>query len=390
MGEEAMTYDAAHIEVLEGPEAIRKRPGMYVGSTGERGMRQLVFDVMDRAVHGVLTGHATEVDVTLCAGGVVRVADDGPGTPVEAAGHPGGPGLEALLTQMYAGTAPFGRDSAILGAFGMGPCVTNALSSRLTAEVRRGGVRWLQEYAYGVPVSPLTPAGPATGSGTTITFRPDAGIFGTARFSYTALADRFRELAFLNRGLSISLADERAEGGSRSARFCFPDGARDFVTFLDAQAGARSPLHPDVIGFEGEDPRMAGTVEVAVRWHESGEKQVRGFANSHPTLAGGTHVEGFRDGLAAAVGAYARGHGLPPSAGAGHGIGPGIEGLTAIVSVKLDHPEYRGATRGLLGNTVVRACVAEAVREHLGTWLEANPEQAAGIVGRIVQGLSGK
>jgi DNA gyrase subunit B len=203
---------------------------------------------------------------------------------------------------MHAGAEPGGRHAAAMSLFGIGPCVTNALSSRLTAEVRREGVRWVQEYARGVAVTPPTAAGPATGSGTTIAFRPDADVFGTAECSFAVLAERFRELAFLNRGLGISLTDGRPPGGSRSVRFRFPGGARDFVAFLDAQAEA--PVHPDVIGFEQEEAAMAGAVEVALRWCGSREERVRSFANSQPTPDGGTHAAGFRDGVAAAVNAY--------------------------------------------------------------------------------------
>ncbi|NUL04741.1 DNA gyrase subunit B [Streptomyces lunaelactis] len=384
MSDDAIRYDAAHIQVLEGLEAVRKRPGMYVGSTGERGLHQLVFEVSGRAVNEVLAGCAGSVDVTLTPDGWVRVDDDGPGVPVEAAGDTRGPGLEALLTRMHAGAEPRGRHAASLGLFGIGPCVTNALSSRLTAEVRRKGVRWVQEYARGIALTPPTAAGPATGGGITIAFLPDPDIFGTAEFSFDVLAERFRELAFLNRDLDISLTEERPPGGFRSERFQYPGGARDFVAFLDARAGA--PVHPDVIGFEREDPRMAGTVEVALRWCGSGEERVRTFANSRPTPGGGTHAAGFRDGVAAAFNAYARERRLLTAADPDLGVDRIGEGLTAAVSVKLDRPEFLGSTNGVLGGAAVRACVGEAVREHLGRWLEGHPEQAAAVIGRIVQG----
>ncbi|MDX3580978.1 MULTISPECIES: ATP-binding protein [Streptomyces] len=387
MSEKDVGYDAAHIEVLEGRDAIRKRPGMYVGSTGERGLYQMLFEVADRAVNEVVAGRAGSVDVVLTADGGVRVADDGPGLPVEAAGHTGGPGLETLLTGMTTRESPDNRHAVHLGLFGIGPFVTNALSSRLTAEVRRDGVRWVQEYTRGVAVTRPTAAGPTTRSGTTIAFWPDADVFETVQYSSTVLADRFRELAFLNRGLDISFTDERSPGESRSARFRFPGGTRDFVAFLDSRT--EPPVHPDVITIEREDPRMAGTVEVALRWCAGHEEQVRSFANSRPTHEGGTHVAGFRDGLAAAVDAYARRRHLLTAADPDLDADRIGEGLTAVVSVKLDRTEFSGATRSRLDGAEVRACVAEAVRENLGTWLETHPEQATAVIDRIVRGLPG-
>ncbi|MEU1047589.1 DNA gyrase subunit B [Streptomyces sp. NPDC005897] len=280
--------EAARTGMPAGREAIRERPGMFVGSTGERGVRQMVFEVAGRAVNEVLAGRGRHVDVTLTGDGGVRVADDGPGVPVEAAGHTEGPGLETLLTRALFEPGPVDRHTAILAPLGIWPFVTNVLSSRLTAEVRRAGTRWVQEYARGVPLGPPVAGGGATGSGTTVTFWPDAAVFGTQECSVPALEQRFRELALLNRNLSMSLTDERAAGRSgpaRSVRFRFPGGARDFVALLDAGAG---PLvHPDVIWFEREEPRMAGTVEVALRWSDSRDERVRSFANSSPTPEGG-------------------------------------------------------------------------------------------------------
>ncbi|GHH71667.1 hypothetical protein GCM10018781_33330 [Kitasatospora indigofera] len=384
MSEEPISYDAGAIEVLEGWEAVRKRPGMYIGSTGERGLHQLVFAVADRAVNDVLAGRACSVGVTLTPDGGVRVSDDGPGVPADEEGADGGPGLEALLTRMEPGAGPAGRHDVTSGIFRLQPLVTNALSRRLTVEVRREGVRRVQEFARGVAVSALTEAGPADGSGTSITFWPDAEIFEEVRCSFHGLADRFRELAFLNRGLDISLADRRRADEPRSVRLRFPGGARDFVAHLDEQAGAA--VQGDVLGFEREDPRMAGTLEVSLRWRGSGEERLRSFANSRPTPGGGTHESGFRDGLAAAVNAYAREQRLLTEADPGLDAERIGEGLTAVVSVKLDDPWFEGPTRDRLGNDPVRACVGEAVREQLGGWLAEHPEQAAAVVGRIVRG----
>ncbi|MER8099276.1 ATP-binding protein [Kitasatospora sp. NPDC094016] len=383
MSEESNAYDAGKIVVLEGLEAVRKRPGMYIGSVGERGLHYMVFEAAERALDEILSGTAGRVEITLTADGRVRVADDGTGLPVEHAGHSDGPAVEARLTVLSCGAQPANRRSLSGGYFGVGLAAVNALSGRLTAEVRRDGARWVLEYERGVAVATPTRTGPADGSGTTITFRPDAEIFETLEFSFDTLAERFGELAFLNRDLDITLADDRDPAAPRAVRFRFPGGPRDHI----AEQGA-DPLHPDVIGFEREYSEMEGAVEVAFRWCDSREERVASYANSRPTTGGGTHELGFRDGLAAALNAHARERQLltpsdldltPAQLGAG---------LTAVVSVKLDRPEFLGAIRDRLGNGPVRACVAEAVREHLAAWLRANPAQAAAVLARISKSIA--
>ncbi len=384
MSGEGMGYDAARIEVLEGREAVRKRPGMWVGSTGERGLYQMVFEVVDWAVNEGLATGSGFVSVTLTPDGGVRVTDDGPGVPFEAGVVRGtdAPGLEALLTTPRPGPEREGRHIVAVSHPGAGLLVPNALSSRLTAEVRRDGVLRVQEYARGVPVAPPATVSPATGSGTTITFWPDADIFETTQCSFAVLAERFRQVAFLNRGLGISLTEERAAGDARAVLFRFPDGVRDFVAALDAETGAG--IHPDILCFECEDPRMAGTMEVALMWMSSHKRPVRGFTNSRATQEGGTHVDGFLDGVVGAVTAYARQRGLLGAADPGPDAVRIGECCTAVVSVKLDRPEFLGATRGLLGNADVRGCVDEAVRRHLGDWFEERPEWATRVVNRVV------
>lgn len=379
MTQEETTYDASHIEVVVGWEAVRRRPGMYVGSTGERGLNQLVFEVAERAVNQAVARRSGSVDIVLLPDGGVSVADDGPGAPFGGPEDADGPGIEELLTRMGSGAGTGDRHDVTLGFCGAGPCVVNALSRRMTAEVRHEEVRWVQEYARGQAVTPLTEAGAAAGTGTVIAFWPDADIFGTAQFAFESLAERFRELAFLNRGLEVSLADRRRSDAPRSLRFGFPGGARDLVDFLD---GGRPPgaATTDIISFEHEDPRMAGVMEVAFHWSDSPEERIRTFANSRSTI-GGAHELGFREGVATAVTAFARERRLLAATEPDLDTERTIAGLTAVVSVKLDRPEFEGATHGVLGNPEVRTCLRQAVRDHLGRWLREHPEQATAVMG---------
>jgi DNA gyrase subunit B len=380
---EPIRDDARHIQVSEWREAMRKRPGMYVGSTGERGLRQLVLEAAGPAVDEAIAGRASGVEITFMPDSGVRVADDGPGVPFEAGGDGGGPGLEAMLTRLMMSEGSGGPRYAVLDQLSVGLAVVNALSSRLVVEVQREGVRRVQEYARGVASAPPADAGPATGSGTVITFWPDAEIFKTTECSFAELAERFRELTFLNRGLEVSLTDDRPSE-ARSVRFRSPSGVRDMVAFLDEQAAA--PVDSEAIGFEREDPRMAGTIEVALRWSGSGEGWVRSFANSRPTPGGGTHLVGFHEGVGAALSAYARERRLLTAADPDFGTELIGNGLTAVVSVKLEHPEFLGSTRGVLGNAAARTCVRQAVQEFLGGWLAEHPQRAVDVVHRIMQG----
>jgi DNA gyrase subunit B len=320
-------------------------------------------------------------EVALLPDGGVRVADDGPGVPFENAQDGSFSGLEAQLTRMNFRPAR-GPKYPVFDFCGVGPSVVNALSSRMVAELECDGVRRVQWYACGVAVDAPVDAGPAGGTATVISFWPDSDIFETTQCSFDALAERFAELAYLNPGLDISLADQRRASDSRSDRFCFPGGVRELVASLDERAPAFA--HPDIVRFEHEDPRMEGWVEVAMRWRESGPMLVQSYANNRPTSGGGTHVAGFLEGVGAAVNGYARKQGLLTTADPDLTADHISEGLTVVVSVKLEHPQFEGATRGVLGDPVVRDCVREASLSHLGRWLEEYPQPAAAVIGRII------
>ncbi|MFJ9692239.1 DNA gyrase subunit B [Kitasatospora sp. NPDC101183] len=362
MSSESTGYGPTDIEVLTGREAVRKRPGMYIGSTGERGLCHMVFEIAERAVNEVLAGRASRVDITLTPDGGVRVADDGPGDPE----------LGDRLTTLGAVPGPRGRVDVPLGYVGVGPFVVNVLSSRLTAEVH--GER-VQAYERGIAVTPPAATGPAAGQGTAITFHPDPEVFDGTALPFDTLAERFDELTYLNRALDMTLTDLRTEGEPRSLRFHHPDGVRELVATLDGE-------DTDILACEREDPRMGGMMELALRRRDSGEPRIRGFANSRATYDG-SHEAGFRAGVAAALTAYARAHRLLPETAPDIDPERATEGLTAVVSVKLDAPEFQGSTRDVLGNAAARACVEEAVRECLAGWLEERPEWASGWVRRV-------
>ncbi|MFI0721575.1 DNA gyrase subunit B [Streptomyces sp. NPDC021224] len=374
MGDDGMTYDASHITVLEGAEAVRKRPGMYIGSTGPRGLHHMVTGVVEWAADVVLAapdaGSRRHIAVTLAPDGGVRVTDDGPGVPFAAQEAPGAPGVPPLDEQLSRfGPGPRRRAFLLNGWELMTAC---ALSTRLTAEVRREGVRRVQNYIRGTATAPPADAGPAADSGTAITFHPDPEIFTTVEVDRTVLADRLRELAFLTPGLTLTLTDERPPGPPRTARFHSPAGVAGLLAHLDGPVAGAT----EVVTVSVTTTRGALDAALRRRGPAEGPPVIRSYANCFPTAEGGVHVEGLRDGLTAALAGYARAHGLPEPDAEG-----ACAGLTAVVSVRLDAPSFEGSTHGRLGNTEVRPWVAAAVREHVGAWLDAHPEQAAGLLG---------
>lgn len=379
-----LPYDAARITVFEGLEAVRRRPGMYTGSTGVRGLHRMVLGVVEHAVNETVARRSRTVEVTFLAGGGVRIADDGPGVPLDAPADDGGPSLEQRLCHLYAGKRVVDRSRLWAWSGGTELAVVNALSTRTTAEVCREGVRRVQEFARGTVLGPPVVAGSADRTGTALTFHPDPGIFETVDASAAALGEQLRELAFLYPGLDLTLTDERPADGPGVQRYRHPDGVRDHVTALCAARSGTPPEH--LLAFSLEDPRLAGVLDVALAWRQEDRGQVIGYANGRATPHGGTHLEGFLDGLAGAVTSYTRACGL--RSGEAPAIGPEAMGseaagyaVTAVVSVRLDEPEFTGSTLTALGGARVRACVEEAVREHVRGWLEADPERAARAVG---------
>jgi DNA gyrase subunit B len=387
-------YGAADITVLEGLEAVRKRPGMYIGSTGPRGLHHLVYEVVDNSVDEAMAGRCTHIGVVLRADGGVQVTDDGRGIPVGEHPTMKVSALEVVLTTLHAGGKFDGKSYAVSGGLhGVGVSVVNALSERLVAEVRRDGRRYRQSFRRGVPDGPVAEVGVATDTGTTITFWADPEVFEEVDYNLDTLVTRFRDTAFLTAGLVIEVVDERTtdpETGAHPAhRFHYVDGLRDFVRHLNAK---KEPLHPDVVTFSAAEDNGNGPheVEVALQWNTTFHESIHTFANTINTHEGGTHEEGFRKALTTVVNRYARDAKLLPATGRDKDLsltGEDIrEGLTAIVSVKLADPQFEGQTKTKLGNTPMRSFVERACNEHLKYWFEEHPSEARLIVGKAIQG----
>jgi DNA gyrase subunit B len=399
-------YDARSITVLEGLEAVRKRPGMYIGSTGERGLHHLVYEVVDNSVDEALAGYASEVQVTLLADGGVRVRDDGRGIPVDLHPVEKRSALEVVMTTLHAGGKFDGKSYAVSGGLhGVGISVVNALSIQVDIEVRRDGYLWSQSYRQGVPLAPLDQGEATSETGTTTTFWPDKTIFETTDWSFETLSRRLQETSFLNRGLRISLTDERpakvvvaddeddalapADGaGATSAKartvvYEYPGGIADFVRYLNA---SKEPVHAQVIEFGEEDNDIRMSLEVAMQWNASYNESVHTFANVINTAEGGTHEEGFRAALTTVVNKYARDQKFLRDGKDQNLTGEDIrEGLTAIVSVKLAEPQFEGQTKTKLGNTEAKSFVQKVTNDRLRDWLDRNPGEAKGIIDKALQ-----
>ncbi|MEE1773352.1 DNA topoisomerase (ATP-hydrolyzing) subunit B [Streptomyces sp. JV185] len=396
-GEVTASYDASAITVLEGLDAVRKRPGMYIGSTGERGLHHLVQEVVDNSVDEAMAGHADTIDVTILADGGVRVVDNGRGIPVGIVPSEGKPAVEVVLTVLHAGGKFGGGGYAVSGGLhGVGVSVVNALSSRVSVEVKADGYRWTQDYKFGVPTAPLARNEATDESGTSVTFWADGGIFETTEYSFETLSRRFQEMAFLNKGLTIKLTDERESAKAtlgaevaevaevaeaeqvRTVTYHYEGGIVDFVKYLNSRKG--DVIHQSVIDIEAEDKERLLSAEIAMQWNTQYSEGVYSFANTIHTHEGGTHEEGFRAALTTLVNKYAREKKLLREKD-DNLTGDDIrEGLTAIISVKLGEPQFEGQTKTKLGNTEAKTFVQKVVHEQLTDWFDRNPNEAADII----------
>jgi DNA gyrase subunit B len=428
------TYDAGDIQVLEGLEPVRKRPGMYVGSTGHRGLHHLVYEVVDNSVDEALAGCCTKIDVTICADCSVKVVDDGRGIPVKEMPQFGKPAVEIVMTKLHAGGKFGGEGYKVSGGLhGVGVSVVNALSEWLTVEVSRDGHRFQQSYARGVPTSELVKVGSSKESGTTVHFRPDSRIFDDLNFNFTVLSQRLREVAFLNRSLAITLIDEREDAGEsdcstadadddydprefldrttereiylepdpaagppgdaeaptaavkkgsgpRKVVYCYSGGIVDFVKHINKQ---KEPIHPRVIHIEGEEADHS--LELAMQWNAGYNDNVFSFANNINTHEGGTHLSGFRAAITRTVNDYARSKGFLKEKEENLSGEDVREGLVAILSVKLREPQFEGQTKTKLGNSEIRGFVEAVVNQKLAEFLEENPSDARQIISKTVQ-----
>jgi DNA gyrase subunit B len=379
-GRQLAGYDAQDITVLEGLEAVRKRPGMYIGSTGVRGLHHLVYEVVDNSVDEALAGVCDAVNVEIHPDDSVTVTDNGRGIPVATMEREGKSALEVVMTVLHAG-GKFGDGGGYKvsgGLHGVGVSVVNALSEDVTVTVKRDGYTWTQSYVRGVPQGPVQKGEPTTETGTSTTFRPDADIFETLSFDYATLEQRLRETAFLTRGLKIRITDERAES-PKSAEFHYEGGIEDFVRFLNEN---KDELQRKVIYFETEGNE--GAVEVAMQWNRSYQESVFSFANNINTHEGGSHLSGFRSALTRTINRYAREKGLLKEKDKpleGEDI---REGLTAVISVKLAEPQFEGQTKTKLGNPGMQGFVESAVNAKLAEFLEENPQEAGLVVRKAI------
>ena len=378
------TYDASSIQVLEGLEAVKRRPGMYIGSTGPRGLHHLVWEIVDNSIDEALAGYCSEVLVTVHGDNSVSVSDDGRGMPVGKMDKYGKSAAEVIMTTLHAGGKFDGQGYKVSGGLhGVGASVVNALSEWLEMEIRREGHVWTQRYERGFPKGDLAKARKlkrGEGTGTTISFRPDPEVFTeTVELSFDTLSRRFRESAFLNKGLKIRLVDERDEG--REVAYQYEGGIRDFVAHINE---AKDPVHKTVFYFQREDEGV-GDVEVAMQWNSGFQDSVFTFANNINTHEGGAHLSGFRAALSRTINAYARGKGLLKEKEENLTGDDIREGLAAVISVKMRDPQFEGQTKTKLGNTEIKGLVESSTNRFLAEFLEERPAEAKAIINKALQ-----
>lgn len=391
-------YDASDLRVLEGLEAVRVRPGMYIGSTGPRGLHHLVYEIVDNSVDEALAGFASHIEVTILPDNGIRVVDNGRGIPVEEVPGEGKSGVEVVLTKLHAGGKFGGGGYAVSGGLhGVGISVVNALSTRIDVEVRRQGYYWTQNFENQHSVTPLI-QGRALNedeeTGTSVTFWADPAIFEVTEYDFEILRARFQQMAFLNKGLQISLTDERSvdEAGDeivdnnaddkpqhRSVTYKYPNGIKDYVEYL-VKAKKTAPVEDEVIDFEAEDLQMGISAELALQWTRAYSESIHSFANTITTTEGGTHEEGFRAALTGLINRYAREKGFLKDKDENLTGDDVREGLTAVISVKLTVPQFEGQTKTKLGNSEAKTFVQRVVTEKLGDWLGEHPNESKRIV----------
>jgi DNA gyrase subunit B len=404
------SYDASNIQVLEGLEAVRKRPGMYIGSTGPRGLHHLVYEVVDNSVDEALAGHATHIEVTLGGDGSVTVVDDGRGIPTDLHPTEGKPAVEVVLTVLHAGGKFGGGGYAVSGGLhGVGVSVVNALSHRLEVEVKNKGHVWNMDFADGVPTGELRKGEATDETGTTVKFWANGDIFETTDYDYETLRSRLQQYAFLNKGLQLTLTDERPEAvdsgdevtgdeageaddpvpGFRTVTYKYDDGLIDYVHHLNS-AKKVERVHPDVISFEKEDKAKKISVELAMQWTTAYSESVHTYANTINTTEGGTHEEGFRSALTSVINKYAREKGYIKEKD-DNLTGDDIrEGLTAVISVKLGEPQFEGQTKTKLGNTEARTFVQTQVYSEVTDWLDQHPNEGRDIIRKAQQAAAAR
>ncbi|CAN1484443.1 GyrB Type IIA topoisomerase (DNA gyrase/topo II, topoisomerase IV), B subunit [Microbacteriaceae bacterium] len=380
-------YDAGSIQVLEGLEAVRKRPGMYIGSTGPRGLHHLVYEIVDNSVDEALAGHCDDINVYITPKGWIKVTDNGRGIPVDMHPVEKKPAVEVVLTVLHAGGKFGGGGYAVSGGLhGVGASVVNALSTDLKVEVAREGFLWTQEYKIGVPQKPLAKGKKVDHTGTTIEFKPDGSIFETVEFDYETLRARFQQMAFLNKGLGITITDER---NGKTETYKYTRGLVDYVEFLNASKKIEL-VHNEIISLEAETSKKDMSIEVAMQWTNAYTESVHTYANTINTHEGGTHEEGFRTAITSLLNKYARANNLLKEKDENLSGDDVREGLTAVVSIKLSEPQFEGQTKTKLGNTEAKTFTQKIVNDKLGDWLERNPPAAKEIVRKAIQAAAAR